>query len=339
MTEPGTLGRSITARMAELTLEKVSAHGLENARANAKAVAAGKSLVALRETPLVQGDTALVVAAGPSLHRQDTAGALLRSGFRGTIVATDSGMGWCLRHGIVPHLVVTVDPHPERIVRWFGDPALSQDKLAKDDYFARQDMDPRLKDARRANDEIMELLARHGRSIRIAVSTSAASTVVERIGATGMDAYWWNPVYDDWDAPDSLTRRLHALNGLPCVNAGGNVGTACWVLAHAVLGKRRVGLVGVDFGYYPDTPYTSTQYYKEILALVGPERLEEVFVRMENPHTGGAFYTDPAYLWYRDSFLEMAQAADCETHNCTGGGTLFGPGIRWTSLDDFLASS
>lgn len=339
MTEPGSLGRGITARMADLTLEKVAGHGLANARANAAAIAAGQSVIELRRTPLVEGDTALVVAAGPSLHRQDTAGELLRAGFRGTIVATDSGMGWCLRNGIVPHLVVTVDPHPERIVRWFGDPALDGEKLARDDYFARQDMDPRLKDAWRANRELMELLARHGPAIRIAVSSSAATTVTARIAETGMSAFWWNPVYDDWDAPDSLTRRLHALNGLPCVNAGGNVGTACWVLAHAVLGKRRVGLVGVDFGYYPDTPYSSTQYYKEILQLVGPERLDEVFVRVENPHTGGSFYTDPAYLWYRDSFLEMAREADCETHNCTGGGTLFGPSIRWTSLSEFLASS
>jgi hypothetical protein len=59
-------------------------------------------------------------------------------------------------------------------------------------------------------------------------------------------------------------------------------------------------------------------------------------VRITNPHVGLEFYTDPAYLWYRDAFLEMAQAAECETHNCTGGGILFGPGIRWTPLPAFL---
>ena len=125
-----------------------------------------------------------------------------------------------------------------------------------------------------------------------------------------MTVYWWNPMYDDYDNEDGLTRKVHVLNNLPCVNAGGNVGAACWVFAHAVLRKKRVGLVGMDFGYYPDTPYLQTQYYKEILELVGPDRLEEVYVRLFNPHMGQQFYTDPAYLWYRDAFLEMAQEAE-----------------------------
>lgn len=336
MTEPGSLGRAIAARMAGLTLEKVASHGLANARANQPSIAAGQSVLALRALELGEGDAALVVAAGPSLHRLDAARQLRDSGFRGAIVATDSGMGWCLRNGIVPHLVVTVDPHPERIVRWFGDPQLTAERLQADDYFLRQDMDPRLREPARANEELMQLLARHGPALKVAVSSSAAATVVQRVADTGMQAYWWNPVYDDWDAPDSLTRRLRAENGLPCLNAGGNVGTACWVIAHAILGKRRVGLLGVDFGYYPDTPYTRTQYYKEVLALVGPERLDEVFVRVPNPHTGGEFYTDPAYLWYRDCFLEMAAHASCETWNCTGGGILFGPGVRWASLAEFF---
>ena len=154
-----------------------------------------------------------------------------------------------------------------------------------------------------------------------------------------MDIYWWNPMLDDDETPNSLTREVHAMNGLPCLNAGGNVGTACWVMAHAVLCKRRVALVGIDFGYYTDTPYSRTQYYKEILDLVGPDRLDEVFVRIHNPYVGRDFYTDPAYLWYRDCFLEMAQDAACETLNCTGGGILFGPAVTWCSFDDFIQQS
>jgi hypothetical protein len=152
-----------------------------------------------------------------------------------------------------------------------------------------------------------------------------------------MQAYWWNPMYDDYERPESLTRRIHELNGLPCVNAGGNVGTACWVLAHAVLRKKRIGLVGMDFGYYADTPYFRTQYYKEILDLVGSDRLDEVFVRIRNPYLNEEFYTDPAYLWYRDSFIEMAQDAYCDTYNCTEGGILFDPRIKWTTLSEFLS--
>jgi hypothetical protein len=198
-------------------------------------------------------------------------------------------------------------------------------------------MDPLFrKDQLATNQRILDLINRYGPQLRIALSSSSPSAVVARAVQSGMDICWWNPMYDDYDLESSLTRRIHEMNHMPCVNAGGNVGSACWVFAHAVLGKRRVGLVGMDFGYYPDSSYGQTQYYNEIVDLVGEDRLEEVYIHIHNPHTRSQFFTDPAYFWFRDAFLEMVQKADCETHNCTGGGILFGPGIHWTSLDEFV---
>jgi hypothetical protein len=316
-----------------------------NARANASAIAGGKSILALREGHLMSGQRALVIGAGPSLHRIDVVPQIKRFAADGAIITTESCLSFCLRHDIVPDLIVTVDPDDpkaiaQRIVRWFGDPRLTPQSLEKDDYFTRQDMDPRFAaDELRANEELVELVNRYGSRIRICMASCASSAVVQRAAEAGMDVYWWNPMLDDDDAPDSLTRALYDLNGLPCVNAGGNVGTACWAIAHAILGKRQIGLLGIDFGYYDDTPFFRTQYYREILDLVGPDRLDEVFVRIHNPHVGRNFYTDPAYLWYRDCFLEMAEAAECETFNCTGGGILFGPGVNWMSLDEFVRQS
>ena len=338
----GALGRKIASALGEITFHKVREEGFANASANASLIATGSSIEALRNTELIEGEDALVIAAGPSLHRFETARIIKEAGYKGGIVATESAMAWCLRHGIVPHLVVTLDPHAHRIVRWFGDPKLDEAALARDDYFARQDQDPNFRTNQLAfNRQLLALVNEFGPRMRIAVCSSAAAAVVNRVVESGMEAYWWNPMYDDYDKDDSLTVRIHASNNLPCVNAGGNVGSACWVFAHAVLGKRRVGLVGVDFGYYGDTPYSQTQYYKEILELVGPDRLDDVYVRFRNPHLGKEFYTDPAYLWYRDSFLEMALQAqgECRTVNCTGGGILFGPGIQWTPLSEFLAES
>jgi hypothetical protein len=339
MTTPSSvpLGRRISERLGELTLEKVSALGFANAKANMPAIAGDKSVMALRETPLAAASDALVLAAGPSMHRQDIGALIKASGFGGTLIATDSALAWCLRQSIVPDLVVTLDPHADRIVRWFGDPGLDAAAIERDDYFSRQDMDPRFRQDQLAfNRELVGLVNAYGGRIRVAVSSSVSPAVVQRLRAAGMDAYWWNPMYDDDDIEDGLTRQIHRLNGLPCINAGGNVGTACWVFAHAVLGKRRVGLLGMDFGYYADTPYESTQYYREIVDLVGHGRLNEVFVRIHNPHVNAEFYTDPAYLWFRSVFLQMIDAADCETVNCTGGGILFGPGIQWSSLTDFF---
>ena len=114
---------------------------------------------------------------------------------------------------------------------------------------------------------------------------------------------------DDPDLPDSKTEALQKKNGFPAINAGGNVGTACWVMADALLGKRHVALTGVDFSYYDGTPYRNTQYYYEAVNLVGEENLNSLFVRIHNPHLDSWFFTDPAYLWYREVFLEMIEEA------------------------------
>ena len=197
-------------------------------------------------------------------------------------------------------------------------------------------MDPfHARDEVAANRTLLELVDAYGSRIKVAVSTSAAPAVVDRCEKAGMALYWWNPMYDDYDQSESVSRRLHRMNGLPCLNAGGNVGTAAWVITHAVLGKRRVGLVGMDFSYPPGTSYARTQYYPELLDLLG-DRHEEAFIHVENPGTGETWFTDPAYYWFREVFLEMAREADCQTFNCTEGGILFGPPVTTAQLEEFL---
>ena len=94
----------------------------------------------------------------------------------------------------------------------------------------------------------------------------------------------------------------------------------------------------MDLGYAPGTPLENTQYYKEIAELFGP-RAADAYVRVYNPHLKATWYADPAYYWYRQSFLEMARAAECVTLNCTEGGILFGKGVRFLPLKTFLARS
>jgi hypothetical protein len=335
----GELGRELVANMESLTLARIGDAGVGNARRNLALSHKGRSLRELRNAAVGEGDRAIIVAAGPSIHRRNAAAQILEHGFDGAVIATDSAMRYCLRAGIVPDLVVTLDPHAKRIVRWFGDPELTREDLAADDYFSRQDMDRAFADEMRANEEILGLLDKHGKQMRLALSTSASSAVVGRALSSGMQIYWWNPMYDDPDAPGSVTRELQRLNGLPCVNAGGNVGSACWMMAHAVLGKKHVALTGVDFSYYAETPYRNTQYYREAVELVGEDKLDSLYIRVFNPHLGAWFYTDPAYMWYREAFLEMAADAECVTYNCTEGGILFGDAIRFVPLRDFLTGA
>lgn len=339
MSTPDSLVASIVKQMPELTLRHIGDAVLKNARANAEIARKGRSILEL------SGDNtgrnkALVVAAGPSLHHFDTAKLIKASGYNDTIIATESAIAWCLKNEIVPDLVLTLDSHPHRIVRWLGDPNLTAELLDSDDYFTRQEMDPSFREhALQRNRELIDLVDRHAHRIKIAVSSSTSSAVVNRIEQAGFQTYWWNPTMDDYDVPGSITQQLYELNGKPCINAGGNVGSACWVFAHAVLEKSHVGLLGMDFGYYGDTPHTQSQYYPEVVALVGEERAHELYPRVYNPHTASEFFTDPAYWWYRQAFLEMAREAaetGVRTFNCTGGGTLFGDSIEFVHLNAFV---
>ena len=336
--EGGALLLAFQDDMPRMTRERTQELAFNNARRNLPFIEKGRSLRGLRGMRLGDADQAIVIAAGPSAKRHDPAAQVKRSDYRGAVISTESAVYQCLRHGLVPDLIVSVDPHPMRIVRWFGDPHLSEEVLAGDDYFRRQDLDPSFANEISHNQEVLELMNRYGRDLRIALATSASQDVVERVHEIGMQVFWWNPMLDDPDDKESLTRTLCKENGLPAMNAGGNVGTSCWMLAHAVLGKKQVALTGMDFAYYPDTPYEQTQYYREALALVGPERLPDLFIKLYNPHLRTWYYTDPAYYWYRQAFLELAADADCETVNCTEGGILFGDPIQVMPLQQFLGT-
>ena len=331
---PSDFGRQLASRLGHATFERIAELGLANADANRPFIA--HSVLELADAPLGCGDAAIVVGAGPSLHRRKSLERIRAARFPGTIVVADGALGACLRAGVVPHVVVSVDPHAERMVRWFGDPDLAAPPA--DDYFRRQEMDPTMAaDEIAANRALVRLVDDAGPRIAASLATSVAPAVVGRCTKAGMPTYWWNPMYDDYEAPDSVSRRLYETNALPCLNGGGNVGTAAWVLAHAVLGRRRLALVGIDFGYPAGTPYERTQYYPELRELFGDDFVR-AYVHVDTP-LGERWFCDPAYWWFRDVFLEMVHDADAETVNCTEGGILFGDGVPMVPLDDFLAKT
>lgn len=315
-------------RLTEATFRKTAQISLEHARKNLPRVR--KTLADLprdREFP-----SAVIVSAGPSLHRQDP--ARLLKDYDGAIISADGALGYLLRNGVVPHYVVSVDPHPDRIVRWFGDTKLASRR--PDDYFRRQDLDPHHENERRANDELIALVDRHGRGMRAALATSVSPDIAQRCAEAGIEVYWWNPIFDDYDSPGSLTRELYELTKAPCLVTGGNVGASAWAFAYAALGIRRTALVGMDFSYAPGTPIEKTQYFEVIRELYADDPAK-AYIHVDNPHLGQTWMTDPAYYWYRENFLRLATAAeDAEIFNCTEGGILFGDNIHFVPLRDFL---
>lgn len=325
------LGQRISEVIGEITFSKTAKVGLENAQANRPYF--GKTIQDLIPAKKAT-DAAIVIVGGPSLHRKKSIEKIQASEFDGTLVVADGSLGHCLRKGVVPDYVVTVDSHPYRIVRWFGDTELGG--RPEDDYFVRQDLDPaHWQNEKRCNSELIDLVNQFGPRIKSIISTSVDVSVTKRCVEAGMDLYWWNPMYDDFEQEESLTRKLFESNRIPCLVTGGNVGTSAWIFAHSILKIKHLALVGMDLGYAPGTPLLNTQYYKELVQVFG-DRVQEAYIQIHNPHLNETWFTDPTYYWYRKVFLDLATEADCTTYNCTEGGTLFSDSIPFLSLNEFV---
>ncbi len=280
---------------------------------------------------------ALLISAGPSLHRKKSIETIKKSGFNGYIITVDGSLGHCLRNGLVPDFVVTVDPenpYSHRIIRWFGDPRLKE--RPKDDYFQRQDLDPALnKDEEARNEELLRLVDHYGHRIKVIISTSVSPEITRRCLDAGMELFWWNPIYDDYEKEDSITKKLFELNKVPCMVTGGNIGSSAWVFSHTMLKSPVIVMVGMDFSYPPGTNVRNTQYY-DILKEITSNDPELGLIEVYNPFLNETWITDPAYYWYQQSFLQMSLQAPVKTYNCTEGGILFGEGIQFCSLSQTL---
>lgn len=286
------------------------------------------------DLPIHEGRSCLVISGGPSLHRKMHLKTLKERGFDGFIVVADGAMGHCLRNGIIPDFVLTVDTDPHRIIRWFGDPHL--DSRPEDDYFSRQDIDPEINDDEiQRNAETIELVNRYGSQMNLIISTSVTPEIAERAIEAGMTLYWWTPLYDDFEDPESRSRALYKELKVPCMTTGGNVGSSCWVFAQAVLRSDPVMMIGMDFSYPPNTDVYHTQYF-DVLKDLYPDSPEKGLIEVFNPYLKEVWLTDPAYYWYSRCFKEMITAAMSKTVNCTEGGILFGEGIIWKPLGEVL---
>ena len=266
----------------------------------------------------------LIVSAGPSLYRQNS---LERArSFKGTVVATDGAFIQCLKKGLYPDIVITIDPHPTRIVRWFGDPDIKKN-LNGDDYFERQDLDVSFRKNAETMNKINIKLVNLFNPLLI-IACSAPANVVRR--TRRLDRRWFVPLVDDPEQ-DGLTKAMQDITGLPAMNTGGTVGNCAWVFAHSILKSKDIACVGMDFAYYPDTPYEQTQSWH---MLKGRENYQDYYP--QEASVWGKFYTDPTYYWYRQNLLDLLEAGNGEITNCTEGGLLYGNRVKTATLEQWL---
>ncbi|MEK7443394.1 MAG: 6-hydroxymethylpterin diphosphokinase MptE-like protein [candidate division NC10 bacterium] len=314
------LEESLSDRFHRATREKLSDLWLANFARNLPLImgpdarALGDLLLDLQVPGAPPAGPAIVIGGGPSLREHRHLEMLAESCPPGLmLIATDRILIPLLRLGVIPDLVVSIDGDHEVIARFVDDPVVDQ----------------------------------HGSKLRVAMASMGAPPVVERLVRAGATIYWFHPLFDDPRRQGSLTALQRGMTrsarwpqGLPAVSCGGHAGATGWVLAHALLKRSPIGLIGLNLGYPVDEPLEKTQCYPVISELTSgdPEAARAYFTEIYNPDLGQPALLDVMFAEFRRHFLEMLERVPpwVRTCNCTQGGSLFGPGITTLPLARFL---
>lgn len=248
---------------------------------------------------------ALIVAAGPSIHKYKHLDLLAEKGFNGKIFTTDRMLLPLLQRGVIPDYVVTVDGNRELIVKWYSDP----------------------------------LIDRYGDRITGLFATTVANNVVKRFKAAGGTIRWFHGALDSFHTLDSVSSFMNYMTKDTSIQCGGNVGATCFTLAW-YLHSLPIIFIGLDLGYTLETPAEETAYYKSMAeAGVPMEKIKSLFSEGFNPDFNVGYTQDMVFKHYRDSILEMIEnqsyfigdtlvvTEPVEVINATGGGALHGKGI------------
>lgn len=282
--------------------------------------------------------TAIVVGRGPSVFHYRHLELLSESDYQGVVIATDGMLYECLKRGVVPNYVLSVDGNREKIVRWYGDPNIDEHSSNVTD------------EERKRNEECIELVNQYGKKIKAILITSVARNVFERCKEAGIEVYWFSPIFDDYRQNESFTRLQKMMtvsernpNGVPAMVAGGNAGTCSWVFAHSIL-RRIPVLIGIDFGYLEGTPLNETCYYDSLMK--NSKSVEDIiptYAEVYNPFFKVNVLTDVVFQLYKKSFLDLClnTPAWVYTIQCSKG-ILFSENplhkIKCMEFEEFLRS-
>lgn len=283
---------------------------MKNFSENLPLIKEGKTLRGLIPEGDPQG-RAIVIGRGPSVFRHKHLSLLKDSNYEGITIATDGMLIECLKEGIEPDYVLSVDGSPV-CEKWYNDP----------------------------------LVKEHGPEIASVLCTQVSPKVTKLVIDAGFRGpYWFVPTSDRVTDRDSITKLQLLMtcsernpNGLISMDCGGNVGAASWVLAWTILRRKDIALVGFDFGYPDDMPLGNTYYYDKTVGHIGALHANIHYETIWHPYFKTKSKIDPAFKSYRQGFFDMLMAAPdwVKTTNATGGGTLFHPNLECKHLEDWL---
>lgn len=298
----------------------------------------------LREIPLdkvVPTGPCIVIGRGPSLFKRKHLELLANWKFKNppTIIVTDGALLDCLRAGVIPEkfpnfISQSIDGNRSLIVRWYGDPDFKEHSpKATPTEIA-------------ANAQDIQLINHYGSNLKVLVGSTVSPNVIKRCLQSGAEVYVFHPLFDSL-GHESMTRVMMYVTQTdttpPLLTAacGGNAGTTAFVLSWNLLRCSPILLIGMDFGYLPETPLEQTAYASKALEQGDLVGASHSLVEVKNPNDGVTYKTDAVFMHYRQSLFDMLDESPppswVKIYNNTEGGIIFGhKTIEWKSFREAL---
>ena len=168
------------------------------------------------------------------------------------------------------------------------------------------------------------------------LATSTDPHVVEECIRAGVKIKWIQPFFKNNDD------EPYFREGVTSMEMGGNVGTSCYLLSCFALKSKPIGLLGIEFSWSDDTPYSDTEFYEELSDALDNDsnKVEKQFLHQVNPRDGKTYIADPVYYAYFLMLKEIWEQLPLEikknSFNLTSQGILTLDGLNNITPKQFL---
>jgi len=274
---------------------------VSNFKANLAVIESSKDLMEIEK----KKEPSIVIGAGPSLKRFKHLNALHKSKFNGTVFAVDKILIDCLKEGVVPDFVVSMDG--DDLSSFFDSP----------------------------------LVDKYASKIKAIFSVTSNPNTVNRFKG---EKYFFIPLIDSLE-PLSVTNVLKLMTGKSILRGAGNVGTSCWFISVFLLKDpiALIGM-DFGWNLYKEDGsvlnLNETDYFSKYAAMHGNDvnKIASCYRRVFHPFFKTEAITDFVFQTYWDAFLSWVKAVGVKTINCSEGGVIFGEGIDCMYFKDFLST-
>lgn len=260
---------------------------------------------------------AIVIGAGPSLAKHNHLELLSKSNFQGAIICTDRILANALKAGVTPnkfpnYFVVTIDP-AEKIKNFY------EDKIIK----------------------------KYGSKINGIFSSVSSPLTLNAARKSGIRINWIHSLFDYDEGKKSfnqisgmMVKSKNHISGLPGIQTGGNVGTACWFISWTILRCKSICLIGIDHSWSVDDDWDHILKHSKIPKEIMKRKslFAKLFPKIFNPDFQCNCILDPIFQYYSQALKEFIKRSPyyIKTINATEGGCIFGDRIFSIDFKSFL---